>query len=118
MSHQRYRDASKFLRIVIRRRSLALRVPDGWLAGGVYVRRLACAWSGRVLDRTSAGVERRRYSVEKELRLVEASNRSGTSVSQVARIHRVSPRLLFHWRRRVAVGASEVRDLKWRVREL
>lgn len=78
------------------------------------------------------GVERRRrYSVEQKVRLVEETQRPGMSVSQVARIHGVSPSLLFHWRRRMAegsrravraddevVGANEVRELKRQVREL
>ena len=38
------------------------------------------------------GVERRRrYSVEQKVRLVEETQRPGMSVSQVARIHGVSP---------------------------
>ena len=74
---------------------------------------------------------RRRYSAEEKVRLVEETTRPGMTVSAVARIHGVSPSLLFGWRRRMAEGgleavradedvvaASRVRELELKVREL
>ena len=74
---------------------------------------------------------RRRYSAEHKLRLVEETMQPGMTVSAVARLHGVSPSLLFNWRRlmseggQVAVKADEdvvavsrARELEHRVREL
>lgn len=74
---------------------------------------------------------RRRYSAEEKVRLVEETMQPGMTVSAVARLHGVSPSLLFGWRRRMAEGgleavradddmvaAGRVRDLELRVREL
>lgn len=74
---------------------------------------------------------RRRYSVVEKLEAVRESNEPGRSVSFVARKYGISPSLLFNWRRRMAEGgkqaiqadddvvaASEVRELKRRIREL
>ena len=74
---------------------------------------------------------RRRYTAEEKVRLVEETTRLGMTVSAVARLHGVSPSLLFGWRRRMAEGgleavradedvvpASRVRELEARVREL
>ena len=74
---------------------------------------------------------RRRYSAEEKVRLVEEIVRPGMPVSAVARLHGVSPSLLFGWRRRMAEGglqavradedvvpASRVRDLEAKLREL
>lgn len=74
---------------------------------------------------------RRRYSAEQKLRLVEETMQPGMTVSAVARLHEVSPSLLFNWRRlmseggQVAVRADEdvvavsrARELEQRVREL
>ena len=74
---------------------------------------------------------RRRYSAEQKLALVEETMQPGMTVSAIARLHGVSPSLLFKWRQlmsqggRVAVkadedvvAASRVRDLEQRVREL
>ena len=74
---------------------------------------------------------RRRYSAEQKLRLVEETMQPGMTVSVVARLHGVSPSLLFNWRRlmseggQVAVRADEdvvavsrARELEQRVREL
>ena len=74
---------------------------------------------------------RRRYSAEQKLRLVEETMQPGMTVSAVARLHGVSPSLLFNWRRlmseggQVAVRADEdvvavsrARELEQRVREL
>lgn len=74
---------------------------------------------------------RRRYSAEYKLALVEETMLPGMTVSAAARIHGVSPSLLFNWRRlmtqggQVAVKADEevvavsrARELEQRVREL
>lgn len=74
---------------------------------------------------------RRRYSAEQKLELVEETMQPGMTVSAVARLHGVSPSLLFKWRQLMSqggrtavkadedvVGASRVRDLEQRVREL
>lgn len=63
--------------------------------------------------------------------MVEESNQPGMNVSYVARKYGISPSMLFSWRRRMAEGgkqavqadeelvaASEVRELKKRIREL
>jgi transposase-like protein len=52
---------------------------------------------------------RRRYSAEHKLALVEETMLPGMTVSAVARIHGVSPSLLFNWRRlmiQVSVAAT------------
>lgn len=74
---------------------------------------------------------RRRYSVMEKVRMVEEANQPGMTVSYVARKYGISPSMLFSWRRRMAEGgkqavqadeelvaASEVRELKKRIREL
>ena len=75
---------------------------------------------------------RRRYTAEEKVRLVEETVKPGMTVSAaVARLHGVSPSLLFGWRRRMAEGgleavradedvvpASRVRELEAKVREL
>ncbi len=74
---------------------------------------------------------RRRYSVMEKVRMVEESNQPGMTVSYVARKYGISPSMLFSWRRRMAEGgkqavqadeelvaASEVRELKKRIRDL
>ncbi len=74
---------------------------------------------------------RRRYSAEQKLALVDETMQAGMTVSAVARLHGVSPSLLFNWRRLmmqggqvaikaddVVVAASHARELELRVREL
>ena len=74
---------------------------------------------------------RRRYSAEQKLALVEETMQPGMTVSAVARLHGVSPSLLFKWRQLMSQGgraavradedvvaASKVRELEHRVREL
>ncbi|MBW8271519.1 IS3 family transposase [Caldovatus aquaticus] len=74
---------------------------------------------------------RRRYTAEGKVRLVEETTRPGMTVFAVARLHGVSPSLLFGWRRRMAEGGleavgadgkvvspSRVRELETKVREL
>lgn len=73
---------------------------------------------------------RRRYTAAEKVRLVEETAQPGMTVSAVARLHGVSPSLLFGWRRLMAEGgfeavradedvvASRVRELEAKVREL
>ena len=74
---------------------------------------------------------RRRWTLGEKLRAVEESNVAGMSVSFVARKYGISPSLLFRWRKLMAeggkeavrvddevVGATEVRELKRKIREL
>ena len=74
---------------------------------------------------------RRRYSAAEKVRLVEETAQPGMTVSAVARLHGISPSLLFGWRRRMAEGgleavradddvvaASRVRELEAKVRDL
>ena len=74
---------------------------------------------------------RRRWTTEQKLRIIEESYEPGTTVSEVARRHGVAANLLFRWRKLLAdggaaavgsdedvVGASEVKKLEARVREL
>lgn len=74
---------------------------------------------------------RRRFSPEEKRAMVEEAEQPGNSVSIVARKYSVNPNQLFRWRRLMregalsAVGAeeevvpaSEVKDLKARIREL
>ena len=74
---------------------------------------------------------RRRWTTEQKIRIIEESFDTGASVSEVARRNGVAANLLFRWRRLMSeggvaavgsdeevVGASEVRRLEERVREL
>ena len=74
---------------------------------------------------------RRRYTAEQKLALVEQTLQPGMTVSAVARLHGVSPSLLFKWRQLMTQGgqvavradedgvaASRARELEHRVREL
>jgi len=75
---------------------------------------------------------RRQWSVAEKLRIVREAMQPDVSVSSVARKHRISPSLLFSWRRRIAerdqeaVGGDEeligatrvVRELEERIGEL
>ena len=74
---------------------------------------------------------RRRWTTEQKLRIIEESYEPGTTVSEVARRHGVAANLLFRWRKLLAdggaaavgsdedvVGASELKKLEARVREL
>lgn len=74
---------------------------------------------------------RRRYTGQEKVRFVEETMQPGMTVSAVARMHGISPSLLFGWRRRMAEGgqvavqadeevvaASRVRELETRVRDL
>lgn len=74
---------------------------------------------------------RRRWSTPEKVRLVEESMQPGLSVSYVARRAGIAPSQLFAWKRRMleggaaavqadedVVGASRVRELEKRVRDL
>jgi transposase len=76
-------------------------------------------------------VQRRRWTLAEKLRIVEESSQPGMSVSYVARKHGIAPNQLFRWRKLMSeggkvaieandqvVGASEVRALKKRIRDL
>jgi len=74
---------------------------------------------------------RRRWSVAEKIRIVQECEQPGMSVSYVARKYDLAPNMLFRWRRLMregglsaiqanepVIGASEVRRLKNRIREL
>lgn len=74
---------------------------------------------------------RRRYTADHKLRLVEETMQPGMTVSAVARLHGISPSLLFQWRRRMSEGgkaaiqadddvvaAGRLRELEGRIRDL
>ena len=76
-------------------------------------------------------VSRRRWTLAEKLSVVAQASQPGMSVSFVARQHGIAPNLLFRWRKLMSdggkeairvddmvVGASEVKTLKRRVREL
>jgi len=76
-------------------------------------------------------IQRRRWSIDEKLRMVEESNLPGMTVSYVARTNGVAPSLLFRWRKlmkeggKVAVRAgddvvsvAEAKALKKRIRDL
>ncbi|MDK2957449.1 MAG: transposase [Desulfovibrionales bacterium] len=76
-------------------------------------------------------IQRRRWSIDEKLRMVEESDLPGMTVSYVARKNGVAPSLLFRWRKlmkkggKVAVQAgddvvsvAEARVLKKRIRDL
>lgn len=84
-----------------------------------------------VLDAPERGRSRRRFSVEEKRSFVEEAARPGSSISQVARKYRLSPSLLFRWKRlseegtlsslgadEAVVPESELREAKARIREL
>jgi transposase len=52
---------------------------------------------------------RRRYSAEHKLQLVEETMQPGMTVSAVARLHGVSPSLLFKWRQYSTVSCLRYR---------
>ena len=74
---------------------------------------------------------RRRWSLAEKIRIVQECEQPGMSVSYVARKYDLAPNMLFRWRRlmregglsaieanEAVIGASEVRQLKNRIREL
>jgi transposase len=76
-------------------------------------------------------VQRRRWTLDEKIRMVEETFQPGMSVSYIARRYGVAPNLLFRWRKLMAdggktaidagdqvVSAVEVRALKKQIREL
>jgi transposase len=74
---------------------------------------------------------RRRWSVAEKIRIVQECEQPGMSVSYVARKHDIAPNMLFRWRKLMSegglsaisanervIGASEVKRLQSRIREL
>jgi transposase len=74
---------------------------------------------------------RRRFSAEEKQRLVQETLQPGMTISLVARQHKISPSLLFRWRKLSSEGAlsavgadeevvpaSEVKALHQQIREL
>jgi transposase len=74
---------------------------------------------------------RRRFSAEEKQRLVQETLQPGMTISLVARQHKISPSLLFRWRKLSSEGAlsavgadeevvpaSEVKGLYQQIREL
>ena len=84
-----------------------------------------------MIEISNVPARRRRWSPAEKARIVEETQSSGMSVSAVARLHGIAPSILFRWRKLMqdgglsaisadepVVGASEVKQLKHRVREL
>ena len=108
--------------------------PDTWRNReglGVRLGMRLCRTTPERVEIITGRERRRRYSAEQKLALVEETMQPGMTVSAVARLHGVSPSLLFNWRRlmtqggQVAVKADEdvvavsrARELEQRVREL
>jgi transposase len=74
---------------------------------------------------------RRRWSAEEKRAMVEEAEQPGSSISQVARKYGINPNQIFNWRRLMregalsavradeeVVAASEVKQLRARIREL
>ena len=87
--------------------------------------------NGNAAIEVVTSVQRRRWTVEEKLKLVEEASQPGMSVSFVARRHGVAPNQLFRWRKLMSEGGkqairaegevvsvSEVKTLKRQVREL
>jgi transposase len=85
----------------------------------------------RRIEVITGTLRRRNWSTAEKLRIVEESLEPGETVSTVARRNGVAPNLLFRWRRLMSeggvvavgsdepvVGASQVRRLEERIREL
>ena len=102
-----------------------------------YIQTQGVRYMSRDSSMPSAEVEvfavqrRRRFSAEEKQRLVHETFQPGMSVSLVARAHKVSPSLLFRWRKLSSEGslsavdadeevvpASEVKALHHQIREL
>ncbi len=87
--------------------------------------------NGNTAVEVVTSVQRRRWTLEEKLKLVEEASQPGMSVSFVARRHGVAPNQLFRWRKLMSEGGkqairaegevvsvSEVKTLKRQVREL
>jgi transposase len=66
------------------------------------------AAAGRRIEVIRGGGERRRWSADEKARAVEASFFPDAVVSEVARLHGVTPQQLFTWRRQARQKASGV----------
>jgi transposase len=54
-----------------------------------------------------SGIQRRRYSVEQKLAVLQEAAQPGMTISYVARRHGIAPSLIFNWRRRMSEGGQE-----------
>jgi transposase len=54
----------------------------------------------------AASQRRRRFSLDQKVKILEEATMPGMTVSYVARLHDISPSLIFHWRRRLGNGAK------------
>jgi transposase len=93
--------------------------------------RLLAETADQRIEVITGPARRRRWSTEQKLRIIEESDEPGTLVSEIARRQGVAANLLFRWRKLLAdggaaavgsdeevVGASAVRKLEARIREL
>lgn len=82
-------------------------------------------------NRATVTSSRRRFSALEKKRIVEETYETGSSVSYVARRYKITPALLYKWRRSMEEGAligvdcedtvvskKEIKKLKARIREL
>ena len=53
---------------------------------------------------TEKTLDRRRFSAEQKLRMIEEGEQAGSSISQVARKYGVSPNQVYQWRRLMKQG--------------
>lgn len=53
-------------------------------------------------------IQRRRWTLDEKLRIVEGSSLPGMSVSYVARKHGIAPSLLFRWRKLMSEGGRVI----------
>lgn len=87
--------------------------------------------SSRSIEVITSVQRRRRWSAEEKRTMVQEAEQPGCSVSQIARKYGINPNQLFQWRRLMrqgalcaigagedVVAASEVKELKGRIREL
>lgn len=85
----------------------------------------------RSRNRLTQTSNRRRFSALEKKRMVEETYKLGSSVSAVARQYKITPGLLYKWRRSMEAGAltgvdcednvvshKEIKKLKARIREL
>jgi transposase len=86
--------------------------------------------NGNQVDALTPSQRRRRFSIDQKVKILEEALRPGMTVSCVARLHGISPSLVFHWRRCFSGwahpapapndvdGRSKLQWLETRVREL
>jgi transposase len=58
------------------------------------------------MDLRTATPRRRRFSIDDKLKILQEASLPGMTVSYVARLHDISPSLIFQWRRRLADGGK------------